>query len=66
MVAPAAGADVGGGLEVHGRPRVEVVYEVDEEGFEGFGALGGAVFGLALVRYQDVREPEEQVFGKVR
>jgi len=49
VVAPAAGADVSGVFDVHGGPGVEVVYEVDEEGFEGFRAFGGAVLGLALV-----------------
>jgi hypothetical protein len=38
---------------------------VDQEGFQGFGALGGAVFCLSLVRDEGVGEPQAQVFGEV-
>ena len=40
VVAPAAWGYVVCGLDVHGGPRVEVVYEVNEQGFEGLGAFG--------------------------
>src|SRR5215208_6907338 len=66
VVAPAAWGYVLCGLHVHGGPRVEVVYEVNEQSLQRLGALGRSVLRLALVRDQDVREPQTQFLGKPR
>src|SRR5829696_5723114 len=38
---------------------------MDEQGFQGFGAFGRSVLRLALVRDQDVREPQTQFLGEL-
>ena len=66
VVAPTAGAYVLRGLQVHLGAGVEVVREVDEEGFEGLGTLGGAVLHLALVGDEEVGEPQGQLLLEAR